>query len=205
MTDIPCILIAEPIYEGMKPAVYFNRISFWGCTADGRKTKLPDGKHTVNFVVKPMVMGPRKAIRIARAEAIVAALDNRCSHLLFIDDDVLVPQDILSRMLMVDADIVGGLMNRDDGTPLVFKAMPDGGEVPWLDHPKDAAFECAAVAAGCMLIKTKVLRAMATEGWVFNYDESSRSMDVRFCRNAGALGFEVWCLPNPPCEQVKHY
>ena len=57
-----------------------------------------------------------------------------------------------------------------------------------------------------MLIRVDVLKVLAAQHrWLFNYDETGRSMDVTFCRMARAAGFGVYCWPDIPCTQVKHY
>lgn len=214
------VLIAEPIYSGLHPEVYFNRIAFWKETFEHQGAVFD----TSAYSAKCMVMGPRRAIRSARDEAIKAAIKNQATHLLFLDDDILVPPNILRKLLEADKDIIGGLMHRDDGMPIVFAdvvsfyagnndelAGPSEnnviGEMPWEDHPRSGVFQCAAVGAGCMLIKTEVLIKMRNPGpyYLFNYDSSSRSMDVLFCRAARAQGFGVYCWPDVPCKQIKHY
>lgn len=206
------ILIAEPIYHALPPAVYFNRIYFWQQCFALQVSR--------DIRVKPIVMGPRRAIRSARDLAKVTAFEMDATHVLFLDDDIRVPPTLLEHLLAVDKPIVGGLIHRDDGVPIVFRdlGLKDDaaaieiyagepiGEVPWMDHPKQGAFECAAVAAGAMLIQVPVLRKLAeNHRWLFNYDETSRSMDVRFCRMARDAGFSVWCWPDEPCTQIQHY
>lgn len=203
------ILVAEPIYHAMPPKVYFNRILFW--------------KDEHDFKLRPYVMGPRQNIRKARALAIETAIAIEATHLLFVDDDILLPDGIVSQLLAVDRPIVGGLIHRDSGEPLVWReprmtddmgainayAGHDLGELVWTDHPKKGAFECAAVAAGCMLIQVHVLKHLllrkGDRRWLFNYDETERSMDVRFCRMARQNEFGVWCWPDDPCIQIQHY
>jgi len=192
------ILIAEPIYTAMRPDVYFNRIAFW-------KSVWANDVAQGFYDARAVVMGPRRAIRDARDLALQMALQNKATHLFFMDDDILVPPHILDVLHRADRAIVGGLIHKDDGTPIVFKEEGDG-EVPWLDHPKKGIFECAAVGAGCMLIQTEVLQAIKfRQNWVFNYDKTRRTMDVLFCRQARQLGFGVACWPDIPCVQVQHY
>lgn len=203
MPDIR-VLVAEPIYLGMSPAVYFNRIAFWKSIFEG------DNRPDRTYSVKPLVMGPRESIRNARDKAIKIATNYNATHILFIDDDVKVPENILESMLSIDKDVVGGLMKSDNGKPIVFRATQSGSEGVWLDHPKDTPFECAAVGAGCMLIKmSAIYRLLNSEyrpqHWLFNYDPSDRSMDVLFCRMIVNSGGSIWCLPEPACEQVQHY
>lgn len=214
--EMPRVLIVEPIYQGLTPAVYSSRAAFWTqCSAD---------KLACRYSFNQAVQGPRKAIRTARDEGIRLAMALGATHILFLDDDIIVPADILNRLLAVDGDIVGGLMLRDDGTPLVFRdtEAPDGEGVQpahcgyteevWVDHPRHDVFECAAVGAGCMLVKIDTFHrwmkahelGFEFRYW-FNYDETGRSMDVRFCYHARDAGMRVWCLPDPACTQIRHY
>lgn len=196
--DMNRILVPEPIYQAMPPAVYASRIGFWKHVGVQEYLEV---YRTANCV-----MGPRRAIRSARDLAIRTAIESNATHLLFLDDDVKTPPDILDQLLAVNKPIVGGLMHRDDGTPIVFRNSFPSGDEPWLNHPKTGAFECAAVGAGCMLIQAEVLHnIIEVDRWAFNYDETERSMDVRFCRKAENAGFSVWCWPDVPCEQIKHY
>lgn len=233
------VLIAEPIYQALPPQVYYNRIAFW-------KTVFANDEEQGFYRAKPMVMGPRRGIRSARDLAIDAVVEQKATHLLFLDDDILTCDDILAQLLAVDKPIVGGLIHRDDWMPIVFRDVTlvdnpgaieayvgeEVGEVVWQDHPKEGAFECAAVGAGCMLIQADVLRSLLNpiakivdlicqychrvgfhapdcpvepRRFLFNYDETGRTMDVRFCRMARNAGFSVWCWPDKPCKQIAHY
>jgi len=197
------VLIAEPIYTAMTPDVYMNRIEFWK-TVWGND--VPQGFYRA----MPLVMGPRRNIRSARDIAIRKALELDATHLFFLDDDIKVTPQILDVLLRQDKAIIGGLIHKDDGTPVIFADSPDG-EVQWLSHPKSGSFECAAIGAGCMLISVAVLKRLMglcqekPAQWLFNYDHTKRSMDVLFCRLARSCGFTVWCWPDIPCTQIVHY
>jgi hypothetical protein len=210
------VLIAEPIYHAMPPSVYFNRIAFW---KELEKYGM-NGYALPLTKTMPMVMGPRRAIRSARDLAVNESFSRGATHVLFLDDDILTPEDILIQLLQVNKPIVGGLIHRDDGSPIVFRDLRlsdnsgainayagyDVGEVVWRDHPTKGAFECAAVGAGAMLIQVEVLKELKkTKRWLFNYDDTDRSMDVLFCRLSRAAGFTVWCWPDKPCTQIPHY
>lgn len=204
--SIPRVLIAEPIYHALEPLVYGNRIKFWDDVL-GRCGR--QGLYDANS----LILGPRRNIRSARAEAIRIAREKKASHIFFLDDDVLVPEHILELLLRVDQDIVGGLMHKDDGNPIVFrKELWDGLPAHWTDYPQTLQpFECGGVGAGCMLIKISVFDRLDTASpnygdmWYFNYDETGKSMDIRFCRNAMSVGAKVWCVPFPECQQLSHY
>lgn len=207
--SIPRILIAEPIYQALVPLVYANRIQFW-------KNVWGNDVIQAFYDANSLIMGPRRNIRSGRAEAIRIAREKKASHILFLDDDVETPDHILQLLLDVDQDIVGGLMYKDDGNPIVFRKELIGGLAShWFDHPKPYPFECGGVGAGCMLIRTSVFdrwdqafpvrKVPGAHRWYFNYDDTGMSMDIRFCRTAMAVGASVWCVPFPECQQLSHY
>lgn len=190
------ILVAEPVYAGMDPRVYANRMDFW------KTVWMQDNEL---YKAASVVLGPRRNIRSARDIAIQIAR-SKGTHLLFLDDDILTPFNLLRQLHELNLPIVGGLIHKDDRSPVVFQDV-DGGEVPWVDHPKKGVFECAAIGAGAMLIKVEVLnKVLESNRWAFTYDDTTeRSMDIRFCRIARSLGFTVHCWPDTPCVQLKFY
>jgi len=184
------------MYEGQCPAVALSRAEFWlscGWAECARQ-----------FSARAVILGPRRNIRSARDEAIDTTLERDATHLLFMDDDILVPRTVLPALLAQRKPIIGGLVHKDNGDPLVWVDAGDG-EIPYYSHPRQGAFECAAVAAGVMLIEVGVLKKLRPlRRWLFNYDETGRTMDVRFCRMARGAGFSVWCWPDVLCQQVQH-
>lgn len=203
------VIVAEPIIAGLDPRIYFNRLEFW------KHCWSPSTASRAQFVARPIVIGPKRNIRAARDEAVQAALSTNATHLFFIDDDILVPPNILEELLKADKDIIGGLMHNDKGDPIVFQDFFEsdgkGGllitETFYENHPKSGVFQCTAIGTGCMLIKVNVLKTLHNSRpdirFLFNYDHTARSMDVNFCRLARSEGFTVWCWPDIPCEQMK--
>jgi hypothetical protein len=227
------VLVAEPIYHAVPPAVYHNRIIMWRTTFRNEIGEEPNELDTDSFLLgqtysrivkyraRPYTIGPRENIRTARDKAIRVALQENATHLFFLDDDILTPPAIIPALLALDKPIVGALVHRDNGDPLVWReprasdpiagiqaylnSDADIGEILWRDHPKTGVFECAATAVGCMMIKVEVIQSLNDTRWVFNYDETERSMGVRFCRFAQKHGWTVWCAPDVLCKQVQHY
>ena len=120
------VLVAEPIYSALRPDVYFNRLHFWKAAWGWEPSPHPmrwvrgNGEVTPDdfqYTARTTVMGPRRGIRDARDRAIAMAIAEGATHLFFLDDDILVPPQILTELLLCDKPIVGGLMHRDDGHP----------------------------------------------------------------------------------------
>lgn len=92
------------------------------------------------------------------------ALKHECTHILFLDDDVAVQRDVLTRLLAHDKDIVGGLylMRSYPHTPILFDYADDQGRcrTHYLKDGECGLIEVVAMGLGCCLIKTDVFKNM---------------------------------------------
>lgn len=132
---------------------------------------------------------PRMSIDRMRNLAAETALDIEASHLLFIDDDVLIPQpfDFLDKLLKLKVPIAAGNVlirgypfnymffhYTDNRQGLVqFKKLPKG-------H-KPGPLAVDAVGFSCCLIETDLLRKLPKPYFITGV---SNTEDVYFCYNA---------------------
>jgi GT2 family glycosyltransferase len=144
---------------------------------------------------------PRMSIDNARNRAAKHALEMDCDYLLFIDDDVLVPPDTLSRLLKHEKDIIAGLVvirgypfnvmafKRTYDKKKISKSW-DGGLTFYNDLPVDKRYKdkrlkplipVAAVGFSCALIHTDVLKALEPPYFVTGQYHTE---DVYFCVRA---------------------
>lgn len=110
---------------------------------------------------------------------IEAALENNCSHVLFMDDDMACKSDALMKLLENDYDIVSGLyLSRAyPHTPLLFDVADESGACLPLYLTDDTRIKPVVAAGfGFLLIKTEVFRKMK-KPWV----------------RLGELNAEEWC------------
>lgn len=116
------------------------------------------------------------------------ALENCCSHLLFVDTDVIFPHDAIARLIARDVDIVAARYNKRilPITPTVREEIADMAEVPF-------------VPSGFLMVNCDVFRKIGRP-W-FSFDERSDSDDLYFCNKARDAGFKVHC---DPTIQVGH-
>lgn len=192
-TERPKVMICVPVYEAVKPAVYHAHAALW----------VELGRRDLRCSLK--TVGPRVAIREARNRTVVDFLQSDCTHLLFLDDDILPPAGLIFKLLDVQVPIVGALVHDSVGAPIVFDRIEVNGQIGetrWYAHPKTGAFPCWAVGSGAMLIQRAVLESLPAPQ--FYYDKTSRSMDVNFCRDAQAAGFGVWCSATAASGQLTH-
>lgn len=130
------------------------------------------------------------------------ATNGGCSHLFFVDDDMVFDINVLCELLKHDKDIVGAVY--------MTKYEQQAPVVEYLDDKRpNELFKCAAIGTGCLLIKTDVFKRIPQTyrekdgqkscGW-FNYvwnDNGSVRMshDWLFCKHARECGYEVWADP----------
>jgi len=115
------------------------------------------------------------------------ALESGCSHLLFVDTDMVFPHDTINRLMALEKDIVGIKCNKRifPLTPLV--DVTELSEVPF-------------VGTGIMLIDMEVFKKIGKP--YFSFDKESDSEDKYFCNKAIANGFKVWCDPTIPIGHI---
>lgn len=197
------IVIGIPTF-GMVPIYFMGRM---------QNLRMP-----MNRIVRQVyVIG--KEVGAARNEIVAKALQIeeddptlRCSHILFLDDDVLCHQDALLKLLQDDRPIVSGLYYTKSAvsTPLVLHGEYGGTAKDWM--PGDLV-DCWAHGMGLTLIDADVFRRLRDEttlgvddyGYPTWFQTTRDSMtvtpsgvpavmnqteDVYFLRQAAALGYQ---------------
>lgn len=116
------------------------------------------------------------------------ALENDCSHLLFVDTDVMFHHDAIARLIKRNVDIVGARYNKRilPVTPTVPQEMTDMAEVPF-------------VPSGFLMVNCDVFKKIG-KPW-FSFDARSDSDDLYFCNKAIDAGYKVYC---DPTIQIGH-
>lgn len=124
------------------------------------------------------------------------AIERGCTHLLFIDNDMVFPNDALPTLLRHNKDIIGANYNMRR-LPLQSTVKGQG----------EGLQKVEAVATGFMLIKTDVFTKIP-KPW-FHVGQLAgggiEGHDYRFCRLAQEAGYEVWCDFSVPMKHVGDY
>lgn len=159
---------------------------------------MPLNSQISNLFIEGMEVG------YARNKSIELLLDNpNNNYILFLDDDVIVPSDLLLRLFRgiteEGYDIISGLYHQKNNlkTPLAFK------DIDTILHPiskdeelSEKLFEVDIVPMGCTLIKKSVFNKLQmpyfktvveTDGKYSN----SITEDVYFCRKAKEAGLKI--------------
>lgn len=115
------------------------------------------------------------------------ALKNECTHLFFVDDDMIIPEDTLDRLLAHDKDIIGAVYKTK------YEVQEDVCE--YFDDKREDLMKVKAIGTGCLLIKVSVFLKLPTPWFKyewFNNGMVKRSHDWIFCEDAIKKGIDVW-------------
>jgi len=146
-----------------------------------------------------IVWSVRTMIDAARNNIVKAALEEECTHVLMIDDDMTFEPDFALKLLEHDVDIVGGLAFKrvPDFMPCVFKEKEPKQFFPILPTVFQ---EVDAIGSGGILIKREVFEKITYPWFETYYDDTKRhwSVDMDFCIKAKKTGFKIFV--DPACE-----
>lgn len=117
---------------------------------------------------------------------------------LYLDDDQVLAPDTLVRLLAHDKDVISGLyVSREP--PFKPHIYDHEDELGFCRFRPLAPFEgglhnVLATGAGCMLIKTDVLRKLEQPWWrLGQITMDGWGDDLNFCHRIREAGFEIWC------------
>lgn len=116
------------------------------------------------------------------------AIKNECDYLFFIDDDMILPEDTLEKLLAHKKDIVGGvyMTKYEEQEPVV----------EYLDDKRpNGLFEVKALGTGSLLIKTNVFKKLSQPWFKYEWYDNGmvkRSHDWIFCEDAINAGYKVF-------------
>jgi hypothetical protein len=119
------------------------------------------------------------------AQAMKAGFD----YVLSLDADMLVPHDVIPRLLAHDKPIVGTIARRRGGDFAIIGADMDG--KPFAP-PFAGLVEALHLGGGCMLIRRDVIEAVPCRRDYFDETGLRATHDVVFCHDARAAGFPIF-------------
>lgn len=139
-------------------------------------------------------------VQYARERFAQSVLEMDADWLFMVDDDMLCPPDLFYRLAENDKDICAALAftRNPDHKPVIYDVIEGLDPVTKKDfyvnkfsmnYPRDTLVQCDAVGFGAVLIKRKVIEAMAEPRFM---GMMGCGEDITFCYKAKKLGFEVW-------------
>jgi len=135
------------------------------------------------------------------------ALENDCTHVLFIDDDMAFPADSLMRLLAHDKDIVSGLylLRNYPHFPVMFDEWyPDGRcRYAFLTPDKKGLQKVVNIGLGFSLIKIDVFKKLE-DPWVTlgEYEKDNWCDDIHFFNKCREAGYEMFVDTDVRCGHM---
>jgi hypothetical protein len=148
----------------------------------------------------------------ARSLGCQRTLETGHEYMFFLDDDIILPPDIIPRLMARNKDIVGGLYYRRQlpAAPVMMKETEQGTQ--WIcDYQPGSLVEADLIGSGCLLVKRKVLEIMPPPWFEWKCDPfrwpdlkpmERCSEDYDFCRKARALGFKLYVDTSIQCHHA---
>lgn len=131
------------------------------------------------------------------------ALKINADWVLYLDDDHILHQQTLMRLLEADKDVISAHYTQRQPVfnSVAFDFEREDGTFHWkrLESSERGLVKVAAAGAGCFLVKTKVLRALDEPYWTLGQiHPASWGDDLHFCSRVRKAGFDIWLdLENP--------
>lgn len=118
----------------------------------------------------------------ARNQGIARLLksDSNFTHILFVDDDMLIDKDTVPKLLGHNVDLVGGLYVRrgDPPFPVAWTENAKEGEFQQLWRWDSRMVKVAGMGAGCLLVSRRVIERVATFWTECRYETRAFRMTI---------------------------
>lgn len=177
------IAIGAHVGEALPPPIYFNHISTIAHWA--KKYDL-------------MLLGTwRQKVAHARNTITEQSIKAGCSHVLFLDSDHLIPDDLLDHLVEhADDAMISGLICKRyfPYETVAYRFTVDGELQQCVVNVRDKVIEVDACAMGCTLINLDILKKLIKEGKMKQncfYDDHFRS-DLNFCIDLRKNGYKIF-------------
>lgn len=159
----------------------------------------------VNMLEKPeetvMTVSHGQSPARNRNIMIEQALNNDCTHILFLDDDMAFKPNLLNQLLAHDKDMVSGvyLMRNYPHFPVFFDQQFEDGrcKFSFLENGRKGLVEAVNTGLGACLIKTDVFRKMSEElgkVWITlgELEKDHWCDDIAFFNKCRKAGFHLY-------------
>ena len=150
-----------------------------------------------------------RRVDVAKERLVEMAIANNCQWILFVDDDTILPQDALMKMIKLwksgdQYKVITGVYwsKSEPSFPLLFKGNLEGSFWDW--NTQDLV-EVDAAGAGCLFMDIEVFKKMPKPWFSCNYffEDPRNTYDLTKWNLADALGEELVKGPNADKKKVE--
>lgn len=189
MTHAPTLFIAIPGAGYVSSRAEFAQLAMAGCS--GRYWERTFGPEAKSICL----VTDRMPVCEARNQLSQAALRHEADWIMWLDDDMEPPPDVVQRLMVHDAPMASANCSKRILPPEVMTYLWEGrGFHTAIANPWPPVFEADAVGMACILMKREVLEAMwaKTNGRPFQYAEGRYGTeDMFFFETTKNLGYKV--------------
>ena len=169
--------------------------------------------HKYSLIIKPAIgLHPMDS---ARNTLVKDFLSTDCEYILWIDDDVVPPSNLLDRWTetlstLQNIDILGAVcysVGNDKGQykpyPITLKRALDG---RYKVHYGKGIEEVDATGGGCLMVHRKVYEALGKRPYQFKYNEDgimNLTCDFHIWEKAKELGFKLFIDFDSKCDHQR--
>lgn len=192
------VVVGIPLMGGTPAASYHDRLMMFKYLGHREEDDYHTGKsphYTFSLNVTGDIL-----VQYARERFAQSVIEMDADYLFMVDDDMLCPPDLFFRLVENDKDICAALAftRNPDHKPVIYDVIEGFDPVTKkefyvnkfsMNYPRDTLVQCDAVGFGAVLIKRKVIEAMAEPRFM---GMMGCGEDITFCYKAKKLGFEVW-------------
>lgn len=152
----------------------------------------------------------------SRDSLAATAVNTGCTHILFIDSDMVFPPDALFKLFQHNVDICTALCfaRKGDHNPCIYKRINyenpvkgiTNGNITVEDDIDRDFFEVKACGMAFCLIKTAVISDIMekNDGDLFRYIDTFGE-DLSFCVRALKAGYHIYCDTTIPIGHIGEY
>lgn len=148
----------------------------------------------------------------SRNTLVQRAVYNNFSHILLIDDDMLVPADIVQRLLSYNEPIIGANYTKKVFTleSIATATLPDDKYIYSVKSVEPVEndltpMNISGMGLGCVLIETDIFKKIEPPWFKFEYDAEGKitmGEDMFFFRKTKEYGFNPKIIPGLCCAHV---
>lgn len=137
------------------------------------------------------------------------AIDEGCTHILFVDTDMSFEGDALDRLMAREKDIIG-VASHLKKLPLTYVLRNEdrNGNYVWEEFPNEGLLKCAGVGTGFLLINLEVFKKIPHPWFFFESNDKGDLVcgeDMWFCELARKAGYEIWVDRNVEIKHIGDY
>ena len=144
-------------------------------------------------------------VTLMRNRLVRGFLKSDCTHLFFIDDDVVPPEDALARLLAVNRPVATGLypISVQNRFVACIKGLHDN---DFVETWRRDVFPIKHCGLGCALVQRETFERIGFPwfSWPEEEDGTNVGEDVWFCHRVRKVGLQIFCDGSLICGHVKN-